>query len=142
MLKPGGSLVIEAHYLVDLLEQGAFDTVYHEHVSYWALGSMKYLFEQHGLEVVNAERLPIHHGQLRATIRRAGEASRPRRGAVLAAERAMGVDKFETYQRFAQNVEKSGPICSRRSVGCAPTRSGSWHMGPRPRATHSSSSCS
>src|SRR4030095_2743029 len=73
VLKPGGSLVIEAHCLVDLLEQGAFDTVYHEHVSYWALGPMKYLFEQHGLEIVNAERLPLHHGQLRATIRRAGE---------------------------------------------------------------------
>jgi SAM-dependent methyltransferase len=107
VLKPGGSLVIEAHYLVDLLEQGAFDTVYHEHVSYWALGPMKYLFEQHGLEVVNAERLPLHHGQLRATIRRAGEAKpSPAVEAVLAAERAMGVDKFATYQRFAQNVEQ------------------------------------
>ena len=37
-LAPGGVFVIEAHYLVDLLEQGAFDTIYHEHVSYWALG--------------------------------------------------------------------------------------------------------
>jgi SAM-dependent methyltransferase len=106
-LKPGGSLVIEAHYLVDLLEQGAFDTVYHEHVSYWALGPMKYLFEQRGLEVVNAERLPLHHGQLRATIRRKGETPPdPSVDRLLQAERAMGVDKFETYQEFAQKVEK------------------------------------
>ena len=37
-LAPGGAFVIEAHYLLDILEQLAFDTVYHEHVSYWALG--------------------------------------------------------------------------------------------------------
>jgi SAM-dependent methyltransferase len=105
-LKPGGSLVIEAHYLVDLLEQGAFDTVYHEHVSYWALGPMKYLFETNGMQVVDAERLPLHHGQLRATIRRRGEGEPlPSVERVLAAERALGVDRFETYQRFASKVE-------------------------------------
>lgn len=47
-LAPGGVFVIEAHYLVDLLDQGAFDTVYHEHVSYWALGPMTTFFERHG----------------------------------------------------------------------------------------------
>jgi len=107
VLNPGGSLVIEAHYLVDLLEQGAFDTVYHEHVSYWALGPMKYLFDQHGLEVVNAERLPIHHGQLRATIRRKGESEpAPAVAQILAMEAAVGVDRFQTYQRFAQRVQQ------------------------------------
>jgi SAM-dependent methyltransferase len=105
-LKPGGSLIIEAHYLVDLLEQGAFDTVYHEHVSYWALGPMKYLFEQNGMQVVNAERLPLHHGQLRATIRRSGDGEpSPSVERLLEAERAMGLDTFETYQRFATKVE-------------------------------------
>ncbi len=73
VLAPGGAFVVEAHYLVDLLDQLAFDTVYHEHVSYWALGPMTRLFENHGMEVVRAERLPIHHGQLRATVMRRGE---------------------------------------------------------------------
>ena len=40
-LAPGGAFVIEGHYLVDIFEQLAFDTVYHEHVSYWALGPMQ-----------------------------------------------------------------------------------------------------
>jgi hypothetical protein len=107
VLNAGGSLVIEAHYLVDLLEQGAFDTVYHEHVSYWALGPMMHLFGQHGLEVVNAERLPIHHGQLRVTIQRKGEsAPAPAVAQILAMEAAMGVDRFETYQRFAERVQQ------------------------------------
>ena len=91
MLSPGSSFVIEAHYLADLLEQGAFDTVYHEHVSYWALAPMMWLFERHGMEVVNAERLPIHHGQLRATVQRKGEGKvEPSVAELLAAERALG----------------------------------------------------
>jgi SAM-dependent methyltransferase len=107
VLKPGGSLVIEAHYLLDLLEQGAFDTVYHEHVSYWALGPMVRLFGQHGMQVVNAERLPIHHGQLRATVRRAGEVEpSPAVDALLQAERAAGMDDIETYRQFAARVTR------------------------------------
>jgi SAM-dependent methyltransferase len=105
LLKPGGSLVIEAHYLRDLLEQGAFDTVYHEHVSYWALGPMQYLFEHSGMQVVNAERLPLHHGQLRATVRRRGEIDpAPAVERLIAEERAAGLDRVDTYRDFAARV--------------------------------------
>ena len=54
----GGVFCIEMHYLLDIIEQVAFDTVYHEHVLYWALGPMKRLFEAHGMTIVDAERLP------------------------------------------------------------------------------------
>lgn len=102
-LAPGGVFVIEAHYLLDLLEQGAFDTIYHEHVSYWALGPMIRLFERAGLQVIHAERLPIHHGQLRVSVQRAGE-GRVQSSVIelLALERAKGLDRLETYERFAR----------------------------------------
>jgi SAM-dependent methyltransferase len=104
-LAPGGAFVIEAHYLVDILEQCAFDTIYHEHISYWALGPMMYLFEKHGMQVVDAERLPLHHGQLRATVQRNGEVSPSSRVAeILDAERRLGLDKAATYRRFAQKT--------------------------------------
>jgi SAM-dependent methyltransferase len=107
VLAPGGSLVIETHYLLDLLEQGAFDTVYHEHVSYWALGPMKYLFERNGMQVVDAERLPLHHGQLRATVRRRGEVDpAPAVEQLAAAERTQGLDRIETYREFAAKVDR------------------------------------
>jgi SAM-dependent methyltransferase len=107
VLAPGGVFVIEAHYLVDLLEQLAFDTVYHEHVSYWALGPMQKLFERHGLEVVRAERLALHHGQLRVSVQRSGEGQvHESVGQILAAERELGVDRFETYVDFARRTEK------------------------------------
>ena len=106
-LAPGGAFVLEAHYLVDLLAQLAFDTVYHEHVSYWALGPMIRLFENHGMEVVRAERLPIHHGQLRATVMRRGEGDVDDSVAeVLAAERELGIDRFETWSAFAARVDR------------------------------------
>jgi SAM-dependent methyltransferase len=106
-LAPGGAFVIEAHYVVDMLEQGAFDTIYHEHVSYWSLASMQQLFGQHGFEVVNAERLPIHHGQLRATVMRRGEGeAQPAVGEILAAERELGLHTLEPYRRFAEDTRR------------------------------------
>ncbi len=106
-LAPGGVFIIEAHYLMDILSQRAFDTVYHEHVSYWALGPMKYLFKKNGMQIVNAERLPIHHGQLRVFIQRAGEGTvRPAVQKILELERSMGMDRVETYLKFSETVIK------------------------------------
>jgi SAM-dependent methyltransferase len=107
VLKPGGVFVIEMHYLLDLVEQVAFDTIYHEHVSYWALGPMKQLFERHGMSIVDAGRLPLHHGQLRVHVQRQGEG--PIHSGVaelLAAEKAAELDRFETYLRFAERAKK------------------------------------
>lgn len=107
VLKPQGVLVIEMHYLFDLIDQLAFDTIYHEHVSYWALGPMQRLFERHGMNVVDAERVPIHHGQLRVHVQRQGEgAVHSRVAEIIAAEKAAKLDNFETYERFAERVQK------------------------------------
>jgi SAM-dependent methyltransferase len=106
-LKSGGVFVIEMHYLLDLIEQVAFDTIYHEHVSYWALGPMKRLFEDNGMEVVDAERVPLHHGQLQVHVQRHGEGRvHPRVQEILDAEKGAGLDRFETYQRFAEQTWK------------------------------------
>jgi len=106
-LAPEGVFVLEAHYLIDILDQGAFDTIYHEHVSYWALGPMQRLFEANGFEIVNAERLPLHHGQLRVSVQRKGK------GKVQAAvkeilddEQARGLNDFKTFQHFAEEVQR------------------------------------
>jgi SAM-dependent methyltransferase len=107
LLAPGGAFVIEAHYLVDMLEQGAFDTIYHEHVSYWALGPMAYLFHQAGMEVVHAERVPLHHGQIRVFVQRQSEGSPDSSiDDLLALERSLGVDEFSTFERFSRQTQK------------------------------------
>ena len=106
-LKSGGVFVIEMHYLLDLIEQAAFDTIYHEHVSYWALGPMQRLFRDNGMTIVDAERIPLHHGQLRVHVQREGEGEvQSRVDEVVAAEKAAGLDRCETYARFAEQTWK------------------------------------
>jgi SAM-dependent methyltransferase len=107
VLKPGGVFVIEMHYLLDLIEQVAFDTIYHEHVSYWALGPMQRLFEDNGMTIIDAERVPLHHGQLRVHVQRQGEGQVASRvDEIVAMEKTAGLDRFETYQRFAEQTWK------------------------------------
>ena len=65
LLDEDGILFLEAHYLADIYEQIAFDTIYHEHVSYWHLHPIKKMFEDFGFEIKFVQRLPLHHGQLR-----------------------------------------------------------------------------
>ena len=96
LLAPGGRFVIEAHYLLDLVDQLAFDTVYHEHVSYWALRPLMTLCAQHGMEVVRVERLDLHHGQLRAE---------PSVKELAQLEVDRGLDRRETFTDFATRVE-------------------------------------
>lgn len=107
LLAEDGALVLEAHYLVDLMEMCAFDTIYHEHVSYWALKPMVRLFKVHGFDVFDIERLPIHHGQIRAWVCRSGK--RPisdRVTETLAAEHTQGLDRPEPYLRMAAHIQK------------------------------------
>jgi len=106
LLTAGGTLVIEAVYLTDLLEQNAFDTIYHEHVSYWALRPMVRLFESAGMQVVSAERLALHHGQLRVFVRRKGERdSEPSVAEILAEEKAKGLNQLQTFHAFRDRVK-------------------------------------
>ena len=105
VLSDDGVFVLEAHYLLDLIEVGAFDTIYHEHVSYWALGPMMRLFDRFGMEVVDVERLPLHHGQIRAWVRRKGQVSISSTVAeVLAVEEKAGLRCFDTFQSFADRT--------------------------------------
>ena len=105
VLAPDGVFVIEAHYLLDMLEQRAFDTIYHEHVSYWALGPMTRLFERFGLEVVRVERLPIHHGQLRVFVQHKGAGHADQTVAtILAGECATGLPGLVPLTAFARDT--------------------------------------
>ena len=70
LLSDEGVFVLEAHYLVDLFEQKAFDTVYHEHISYWSVEPMQLLFKNYGFEIFDIERLPVHHGQIRVWVKK------------------------------------------------------------------------
>jgi hypothetical protein len=65
MLKQDGVFISESHYLIPLLETLQYDTIYHEHLRYYSLASLKHLLEMHNLEVFHARPIPSHGGSIR-----------------------------------------------------------------------------
>lgn len=72
MLADDGAFISESHYLIPLLDTLQYDTVYHEHLRYYSLASLKHLLEMHGLEVFHARPIPSHGGSIRVYAARKG----------------------------------------------------------------------
>jgi hypothetical protein len=72
LLDEKGLFISENHYLPSLLDTLQYDTIYHEHLRYYSLHSVKYLLEMHGLEVVHAVQIPTHGGSIRVYSARKG----------------------------------------------------------------------
>jgi C-methyltransferase-like protein/methyltransferase family protein/putative zinc binding protein len=72
LLDDKGLFISENHYLPSLLDTLQYDTIYHEHLRYYSLHSVKYLLEMHGMEVVHAVRIPTHGGSIRVYSARRG----------------------------------------------------------------------
>jgi hypothetical protein len=110
VLKPAGVVVVEAPYVKDMIDCVEFDTIYHEHLCYFSLTALARLFRQHGLAIVDVERLPIHGGSLRifamhqAAEAMADAAGRARVHSLLAEEQQWGVENVAFYQAFASRV--------------------------------------
>ncbi len=107
LLKPTGTITVEFPHLLHLIAERQFDTIYHEHFSYFSLLVVEKVFARHGLMVFDVERLSTHGGSLRIHACHTQDASRVRTDrfdAVLADERAAGLDDLATYDRFAETV--------------------------------------
>ena len=76
ILDERGVFVSESHYLLDLIDALQYDTVYHEHLRYYSLHSLKFLLEKHGLEIFHVKRI-LHARGLHPRLRRA-EGTNPR----------------------------------------------------------------
>ena len=72
MLGPDGVFISESHYLIGLLDTLQYDTVYHEHLRYYSVTSLKHLLEMHDLEVFHARPIPSHGGSIRVYAGRHG----------------------------------------------------------------------
>src|SRR5476649_661112 len=72
MLAPDGVFISESHYLIGLLDSLQYDTVYHEHLRHYTVGSLAYLLGMHGLEVFHAGKIPTHGGSIRVYAARKG----------------------------------------------------------------------
>jgi SAM-dependent methyltransferase len=105
LLKETGCVIIEVPYVRDLVDKREFDTIYHEHLSYFSVTALCRLFERHGLAMQDVERLAIHGGSLRVTLGMAGAASAAAVGQMLDAEERDGLTRLPFYTRFGKAVE-------------------------------------
>lgn len=107
LLKEQGVFVVEVPYLVDMLEKMTFDTVYHEHLSYFSITPLLKFFEQFGMEIFNVEKVPVHGGSLRIFIKKqTGKYPIDKSVAeMLEFEKKYGIDNFEMYKKFADKVQ-------------------------------------
>jgi SAM-dependent methyltransferase len=105
ILKPDGMAVIEAPYVVDLVDHCEFDTIYHQHLCYFSVTALDRLFRRHGLFLNDVRRVPIHGGSLRMFIEPSENISE-NVVHLLDEERRRKVDQFDYFQDFAERVEK------------------------------------
>ena len=110
LLAPRGVITIEFPHLMRLVAERQFDTIYHEHYSYFSFVTARDIFAAHGLTLFDVEEIPTHGGSLRIYARHAQDDTKaitPRATALLAREAAAGVLSLEYYATFAEQVKET-----------------------------------
>jgi SAM-dependent methyltransferase len=108
LLKPDGVITMEFPHLQRLMEQNQFDTIYHEHFSYFSFMTVEKVFAAHGLTLFDVEELSTHGGSIRIYGRHAEDESKPRSPRVETLRRReieLGFDKIDTYRKFDEQVK-------------------------------------
>lgn len=109
LLKPGGVATVEVPHLLKLIRENQYDTIYHEHFSYFSLATAERIFAAHGLRVFHVEEIWTHGGSLRMYLCHAAD-DRPATGAaeaIRAREIEAALDRPLGYARFAGQVKQS-----------------------------------
>jgi SAM-dependent methyltransferase len=109
VLGQDGVLSIEVPHVLSLLRGSQFDTIYHEHVSYFSVLSLHLLLHAAGLEIFDIETLPTHGGSLRLFVQHAGggrHAVTPALASLIAAERDEGLDHVERYATIGRDAAR------------------------------------
>ncbi|MGC2062424.1 MAG: class I SAM-dependent methyltransferase [Thermodesulfovibrionales bacterium] len=107
ILKPDGIITMEFPHLMRLMDETQFDTIYHEHYSYFSFTTVEKIFASHGLTIFDVEELPTHGGSLRIYARHTEDRSRPvevRVTDLINRERASGFTRMEHYLSFSEKV--------------------------------------
>jgi methylation protein EvaC len=108
LLKPTGVFVFEDPYLGDIVAQTSFDQIYDEHFYFFTLRSVQEMATRHGLELVDAERLTVHGGEVRYTLAPAGQRTpTPAMTELLVEEQAAHLDDIKTLLGFGTKVLKN-----------------------------------
>ena len=106
ILNKDGVFISESHYLVSLIQTNQYDTIYHEHLRYYSLSSLKYLFDKYGLKIIHAKKINTHGGSIRvyATKNKKFKINK-------SVKKILNLEKkylnWKTFNNFRKNVVKS-----------------------------------
>ena len=109
ILKPQGVVTLEFPHVATLLAQNQFDTIYHEHFSYFSLFTLQIIARLNGLEIFDVEELPTHGGSLRVYLGHAGRCGliSPNVAGLMEQERRSGLHEVEAYTSFAARARQA-----------------------------------
>ncbi len=110
VLKPQGVITMEFPHLMQLMDHNQFDTIYHEHFSYFSFITVEKIFAAHGLTLFDVEELPTHGGSLRIYARHADDSTKPIGDRVIELRREeedAGFNYLEHYFTFAERVKET-----------------------------------
>jgi SAM-dependent methyltransferase len=109
VLAADGVFVFEASYLVDILEHNLVGTIFHEHLSYHAVGPLVGFFRRHGMELVAVERNRIQGGSIVGFAKHADNAGQPHASVadLLAKEKALGLEDGRALEAFVQQMDST-----------------------------------
>lgn len=109
LLKPEGVITLEFPHLARLMEENQFDTIYHEHFSYFSFLTIGRLAARHQLRPIDVDELPTHGGSLRVYLSHAGSTHRPsdRVASLLEREARLGLCDIKTYAYFSEQVRRT-----------------------------------
>ncbi|TGT75963.1 class I SAM-dependent methyltransferase [bacterium M00.F.Ca.ET.159.01.1.1] len=106
LLKPQGVVTLEFPHIERLIDENQFDTIYHEHFSYFSLTTIDVMAARHGLKIFDVEELPTHGGSLRVYLARDESVHRPTPAVagLLEREATGGLTQMKTYTSFAERA--------------------------------------
>lgn len=110
LLKPNGIVTLEFPHLLKLMEQNQFDTIYHEHFSYFSFITVEKVLKAHGLVPFDVEELSTHGGSLRIFAKHTTDTTKPITQNVHGlreTERLAGITKLDSYALFAEQVRQT-----------------------------------
>lgn len=108
-LNMGGTVTLEFPHLMQLIEQNQFDTIYHEHFSYYLLSTVQKIFEAHGLMLYDVEELPTHGGSLRMYAKHKDDTTKRISSSIaelINKEISLGMNKLDYYMGFQDKANR------------------------------------
>jgi hypothetical protein len=108
LLDDGGIFVIEVPYLGDLIKNREFDTIYHEHLSYFAISPLMTLFKKFNMEIFDIKRVGVHGGSIRVYVGRVSKSLKVSESVpnLLEVEKGLKLNSLDTYIKFATEIKE------------------------------------